>query len=105
MTVTLVRCDGERYTCTPIDGVSWFEKVKMAVQDKGLTAARVVTVRIPEAQLPEGVMPKVDDFLVKGRVAAVSSRADLAAYTYAVAIGVGDNRRGTALRHVVVTCG
>lgn len=103
--ITLVRCDGESYTCTPIQGVSWFEKVKMSVQDNGLVAARVVTVRIPEAQLPAGTMPKVGDYLVKGQVETVTGRADLDAHPYAVVIGVGDNRRGTGLRHVVVTCG
>lgn len=104
-TVTLVRCDGETYACTVIKGVSWFSKTKMSVQDKGLVAARVVIIRIPEANLPAGVMPKVDDFFVLGAVEQVACRSDLNAYTYAVAVGVGDNRRGTTRRHVVVTCG
>ena len=102
-TITLVRYDGEAYNCTIIEGVSWFCKTQLSVQDSGVVAADVVTVRIPENHLPEGVMPEVGDFMVHGEVLQVDKRADLEAYTYASVVGVGDNRRGILRRHVVVT--
>lgn len=104
-TVTVVRYDGEAYACTVIQGVSWFEKLQVAVQDKGLAAADTVTVRIPAAQLPEGFLPRTGDVVVLGAVEAeIAKPADLASYRRFTVLGVGDNRRGR-LAHVVVTGG
>lgn len=103
--VTVVRYDGEAYTCTAIRGVSWFEKLQVAVQDKGLAAADTVTVRIPAAQLPEGFLPRAGDVVVLGAVEEeITKPADLAPYRRFTAFGIGDNRRGR-LAHVVVTGG
>lgn len=105
-TVTLVRLNesGEGYSCMTIAGVSWYGKTVVAVQDRGLTAADEVKVRIPVDSLPEGVMPATGDFIVLGAVASVAKQSELDAHTHAKVLGVGDNRRGR-LPHVAVIAG
>lgn len=104
-TITVVRYADEAYTCTAIEGVSWFEKLQVSVKDKGLTAANTFTIRIPAARLPAGFQPQTEDKVVLGEVTApISKPGDLAAYHYFTVKGVGDNRRGPGRRpHVVVT--
>lgn len=104
-TITVVRYADEVYTPTVIQGVSWFEKLQVAVQDKGLAAANTFTVRIPAGQLPAGFLPQTEDKVVLGVVTApITKPADLTAYHYFTVKGVGDNRRGPGRRpHVVVT--
>lgn len=102
-TITVVRYDGEAYACTAIRGASWFEKLRVSVQDKGLASANTLSVRIPAGRLPEGFLPRVGDTVVRGAVTApITKPADLAAYRHFTVTGVGDNRRGR-LAHVVVT--
>lgn len=104
-TITVVRYAEEVYTCTTIQGVSWFEKLQVTVQDKSLAAANTFTVRIPAGQLPAGFLPRTEDKVVLGAVTApITKPADLAAFHYFTVKGVGDNRRGLGRRpHVVVT--
>lgn len=104
-TVTVVRYTGEGYVCTPIHGVSWFEKLKVAVQEKGLAAVNTFTVRIPDAALPEGFMPRVGDVVIQGKVTGeITKQADIGAYHHFTVKGVGDNRRESSrLKHVAVT--
>ena len=100
-TVTLVKCDGEDYTLTVIEGVSWFDKVKVALQDKGLKFANATKVRIPADKVPT-VPPVVSDILVLGTVTGtIEKPADLAAYRRVTIMAVGDNRRGR-LPHLAV---
>ena len=104
-TVTLVRCDGEGYACTVIEGVSWFEKLQVTVQDTGLASANTIKVRIPAARVPADTLPQTGDILILGAVSAPLERpADLDKYRHAKIMGVGDNRRGR-LPHLAVTCG
>ncbi len=103
-TVTVVRYTGEGYVCTPIHGVSWFEKLKVAVQEKGLAAVNTFTVRIPDAALPEGFMPRVGDVVLRGAAGEITGPADMGAYRHFTVKGVGDNRRESSrLKHVAVT--
>ena len=104
-TVTFVRLNdsGEGYTCTTLQGVSWYAKTQIAVQDTGVVAANPVKIRIPADVLPESFMPRTGDFAVLGAVSAVEKQADLKALTHAKVLGVGDNRRGR-LAHVAVVC-
>lgn len=104
-TVTVVRYDGEKYSRTAISGVSWFEKLQVAVQDKGLAAANTFTVRIPAKELPGGFLPRTGDVVVLGSVSEeITKPADLKPFHYFTVKGVGDNRRGPSqLQHVVVT--
>lgn len=103
--VTLVRCDGMTFTCMMIEGVSWFDKRIAAIQEKGLAVANEVKIRIPAANLPPGVMPRVGDVVVLGAVDQPIARpADMDSYRHAKVLAVGDNRRGR-LPHVAVSCG
>lgn len=104
-TITVVRYAEEVYTCTVIQGVSWFEKLQTAIQDKGLVSANTFTVRIPAGQRLEGFLPQTTDKVVLGEVTTpITKPGDLAAYHYFTVEGVGDNRRGPGHRpHVVVT--
>lgn len=106
-TVTVVRYDskGETYILHRLVGVSWYEKLKVAVQDKGLAGANQFTVRVPAAALPDGFMPRVSDVVVDGVVTTPIEKAkDLAPYHHFTVLGVGDNRRPTSrIPHVVVS--
>lgn len=102
-TITAVRYANEAYTCTAIEGVSWFEKLQTAVQDKGLAAVNTVSVRIPAGRLPADFFPACGDIVALGAITApITKPGDLSPYHYFTVEGVGDNRRGH-LPHVVVT--
>lgn len=104
-TVTLVRYADGAYTCTTISGVSVYAKIETAVQDKGMVAAEVAKIRIPEKALPDGYMPRNGDFVIlSGAVESIGSRAELEQYAYTSVLAVADNRRG-GLPHVAVVCG
>jgi len=105
-TVTFVRLNdsGEGYTCTTLQGVSWYAKAEIAVQDTGMVAANSIKVRIPADVLPAEFMPQPGDFTVLGAVSSVEKQVDLKAYTRAKVLVVGDNRR-ERLPHVAVVCG
>lgn len=102
-TVTLVHLADEAYTMAVIRGVSWYAKAKLALEGKGLTAAHVVTVRIPAENLPPGAVLRGGDHLLRGEAAGpIGTPADLAKYEGMKILTVGDNRRG-GLPHWVVT--
>lgn len=103
-TVTLVHYDGEAYACTAIGGVSVYAKIETAVQDKGMVAAEVTKIRIPEENLPAGCMPQNGDFVIlSGVVESIGGRAELEQYAYASVMAVADNRRG-GLPHIALVC-
>jgi len=93
--------DKDIYTCCPIQGASWYEKMETAVSAGGAKPVNVVKVRIPEAALPKA-MPQKLDYIVKGQVAEVSRPSDLEGWTYFQITALSDNRRGS-LRHVMVS--
>lgn len=97
-TATLVRLEGERYSCTALKGVSWFAKTVAAVSTDGAKPVNILKVRIPENVMPEGVIPRPGDFLVLGVLEAMERPADLLGREYFQVTAVGDNRRG-GLRH------
>lgn len=84
--------DTDTYTIHTLANCSWYAKAKVSVTDKGLIAARAVSVRIPN--LPSGVNLKNGDFLVNGEIASVTKPSDLAAYDYCSIVSIGDNTRG-----------
>ena len=93
-TVTLVKCDGEAYTTTVIEGVSWFDKVQVKLESTGLVFANATKVRIPAASIP-ATLPGAGDILILGEVTtALTKPADLAPYRHVKIMAVGDNRRG-----------
>lgn len=106
-TITLVQLvendDQDTYVCTPIQNASWFSKVTVALEYRGVRSADIVKIRIPEEDMPDDVTIRNGDFVVRGTVSAtITKQADLAAYDHATVVSVGDNRRGS-LRHWVVT--
>lgn len=93
--------DGDRYTCHPIQGASWYEKMETAVSADGAKPVNVVKVRIPAAELPE-ILPQKLDYMVKGQVTEITRPADLKGQTYFQITALADNRRGS-LSHFMVS--
>lgn len=97
--------DTDAYICILIEGVSWFGKLVAAVENKGLTGAAKITVRIPAERMPSGVTIKRGDCVVRGTVKSVERQADLEGMEHFTVLSVGDNRRSKRkdLRHWVVS--
>lgn len=100
--ITVVHYDGEGYESRVIDGVSVHQRVEHKVQELGVVAAMVTSIRIPADVLPD-VLPEAGDFVVLDRAEGIASRQDMNQYGYAVIVGVGDNRRG-GMPHIKLTC-
>ena len=100
-TITVIRCDGERYTTTVIRGVSWYDKTQIKQESTGMAYANVVKIRIPEDVLPDA-LPNVGDLVIRGTMAANPiSPVDIAPYKPRKIMAVSDNLRG-GLPHVAV---
>lgn len=93
--------DNDVYTCYPINGASWYEKMETAVSADGAKPVNVVKVRIPEAALP-ACLPHKLDYIVKGQIEAVNRPGGLTSLTYFQVTAISDNRRGS-LPHVMVS--
>lgn len=100
--ITVIHYADGAYYCDVIEGVSVYQRVEHTVGDKGVVAAVVATIRIPEAVLPER-LPEAGDFVVFDRAESIAERQDIEMYGHTVIIGVGDNRRGN-LPHIKLTC-
>lgn len=98
------KTDADAYICTAIHGVSWFGKLIATPENKGLTGAAKITVRIPEDAMPD-ITIRNGDFIVRGAVDAIEKQADLKELEYFTVLSVGDNRRSRrkALRHWAVS--
>lgn len=98
------KTDTDAYICTVIHGVSWFGKLIATPENKGLTGAAKITVRIPEDAMPD-ITIRNGDFIVRGAVDAIEKQADLKGLEYFTVLSVGDNRRSRRkdLRHWVVS--
>lgn len=96
--------DLEGYVCTVIHGVSWFGKLIATPENKGLTGATKVTVRIPAEEMPVCSI-RNGDFIVRGAVTAIEKQADLKGMEYFTVLSIGDNRRSRRkdLRHWAVS--
>ena len=97
--LTLVRHiredDGDRYECVPVSGGSWYRKKIIAIGTDGARPVNTCQCRIPDGVLPDGVSPRVGDYMVRGTVGAVSrGAADFGSLDYMLISSVGDNRRG-----------
>lgn len=93
--------DGDLYSCYPIHGASWYEKMETAVSTDGAKPVNMVKVRIPEAALP-AVLPCKLDYMVKGQVANITRPADLKGQIYFQITALADNRRGN-LSHFMIS--
>lgn len=107
-TITLVqlaydkKTDADAYVCTIVEGVSWHGKLVVSAENKGLTGATQVNVRIPESNMPE-ITIKRGDFIVHGAVKSIEKRSDLEGLEYFTVLSVGNNCRGKNLRHWAVS--
>lgn len=103
--ITLVKCDGETYTATVIDGVSWYDKTQVKVEGSGLVFSNAVKIRIPASVIPDSApLPEVGDHLIHGLLplgTTLERPADLAPFHPRKVMAVADNRRG-GLPHVAV---
>lgn len=104
-TITLVKCDGETYTATVIDGVSWYDKTQVKVEGTGLAFSNAVKVRIPASVIPaNGLLPEAGDHIIHGMLpegTTLERPADLAPFHPRKVMAVADNRRG-GLPHIAV---
>jgi len=103
--VTLVKCNGETYSTYVFDGVSWYDKTKVQLQDKGLVHANIVKIRIPADLLADGIpVPEAGDHVFLGRLAdgeVLEKPADLAQHHPRKVMSVSNNLRG-GLPHIGV---
>lgn len=104
-TITLVKCDGETYTVTIIDGVSWYDKTQVRVEGTGLVFSNAVKVRIPASSISDNaLLPEVGDHIIRGKLprgTSLERPAELATFHPRKVMAVADNRRG-GLPHVAV---
>lgn len=104
--VTLVHhtrgTDSDTYTCYPIEGVSWYEKVQVTISSDGSRPKNTIISRIPAANMPE-CMPEISDFIVYGTVSDIARPADLKGQKYFQIKSVSDNRQNCLLPHVRVS--
>ena len=92
---TFIRCvNGQAYTCTTINGVSWYDKHIINLEGSGLAAANAVQIRIPARVLPGDYTPQPGDHVVRGTVLSIRTPAELAAHDPRLIMTVGDNLRG-----------
>lgn len=86
--------DLDRYTCTVLNGVSWFARTVTEQSESGAKPVSILKCRVPAAAMPAGIHPKPGDFLILGELEHMVSPADLLERTYFQITAVGDNRRG-----------
>lgn len=95
--------DIDEYISTVINNCSWFSKVKIELQDKGVRSSDLVTIRVPEEELPHGILIANGDYIINGILGerTINKHSDMAGIDYVTVVSVGDNRRGR-LRHWAV---
>lgn len=98
-TITIVRMvyhaalDRDEYTSHIIHGVSWFGKLVVGLEGKGLTGKSEYHVRIPSTvTLPVEI--GVGDTIIHGAVGKIEGAADFQELPHFTVLSVGDNRRG-----------
>lgn len=97
--ITLVKhvkkADQDQYTAVVINGASWFGKVKISPTADGAASATEVTCRIPADKMPDGVVPEVGDYILRGETeeAPTLERLTESGNAFEV-LSIGDNRRG-----------
>ena len=95
-TITLVHHiaeeNGDAYSCTVLDGASWYSKTVITTSGDGAKPANTYEVRVFGTA---NISPVPGDYVVKGIVKSVTKPADLKAVEYFRITSVGDNRRGS----------
>lgn len=86
--------DGEEYTCLPIKG-SWDGKTGISQTTKGISPQNTYTVLIPVSDFSDEIIPRKEDYLVRGVVEKViEAPQDFVQMEYMKITAVSDNRRG-----------
>lgn len=105
-TITIVQSDYDAatdrdvYKSWVVNGVSWFSKLIVGLDGKGLAGKSEFKVRIPaSAGLPTVIKP--GDIVVRGNAGAVQKSEDYKGMEFFTALSVGDNRRGGVPHWVV----
>lgn len=103
-TVTIVQFDrtAQEYTCVVVDGVSWHTVSKRYLQTTDAKESTETTIRIPEENMPVGLVIRENDIVCRGKIGTINRRADLEAYERFTVTEARDNRRGKRLRHWAV---
>lgn len=103
-TVTIVQFDrtAQQYICTAVSGVSWHTVSKRYLQTTDAKESTETTVRIPEENMPVGLVIRENDIVCRGKIGTINRRADLENYERFAVTEVRDNRRGKRLRHWAV---
>ena len=95
-TITLVKHvtekDGDTYTCTTVNGASWFSKTVITTSGDGAKPANTYDVRIVGNV---DIDPTPGDYIALGVVDGITKPADLKGKTHFRITSVGDNRRGS----------
>ena len=85
--------DKDVYKSWVVSGVSWFSKLIVGLDGKGLSGKSEYKIRIPASVgLPTIVQP--GDIIVRGNAGVVKSAADFERLEHFKVLSVGDNRRG-----------
>lgn len=103
-TVTVVQFDrtAQEYTCVFVDGVSWHTTSHRYLQTTDAKESAETTIRIPEENMPVGLVIRENDIVCRGKIGTINRRADLENYERFTVTEVRDNRRGKRLRHWAV---
>ncbi len=103
-TVTVVQFDRKNqiYICTVVEGVSWHAVSKRYLQTTDAKESTETTIRIPEENMPVGLVIRENDIVCRGKIGTINRRADLENYERFTVTEVRDNRRGKRLSHWAV---
>jgi len=86
--------DKDVYKSWIVRDVSWFSKLIVGLDGKGLTGKSEFRVRIPSSiALPTTIQP--GDIIVRGNAGIVQKAADFKDREHFTVLSVGDNRRGS----------
>lgn len=94
-TVTLIKHtkgEGDSYSCTALENVSWYGKTVIVTSGDGAKPANTYTVRIPD--MPADVRPAVGDYIARGAVSDILRPSDLKDLEHFRITSVGANTRG-----------
>lgn len=96
-TITLVKHDkGETdvYSCYTLEGASWHGKTVIVTSGDGVKPSNAFTVRIPAANMPDGVKPDEGDYIARGVVSEITKPGDFKDIEHFRITSVGANTRG-----------
>lgn len=100
-TITLIKHikgDTDTYSCTVLNNASWYGKTVIVTSGEGAKPSHAFTVRIPAADMPNGVKPDEGDYIARGVVSEIAKPSGLKDIEHFRITSVSANTRG-ALSH------